>query len=78
MTFSIPQSTISIECLALTLVLIRPERILRDRDRIVRQPLIVHAGAVRIGVLWLVGPIALDGSLLNVRIVSLCWMLRHI
>lgn len=78
MKFSIPHSTISTGRSTLRLILVRPEGIFRDRDRIVGQPLIVHAGAVRVGVLRLVGPIALDGSLLNVRIVSLCWMLRHI
>jgi hypothetical protein len=74
----VPSAWCLSDSLTLRLILVRPERILRGRDRIVRQPLIVHAGAVRIGVLWLVGPIALDGSLLNVGIVSLCWMLRHI
>jgi nucleoside-diphosphate kinase len=55
--------------LALTLILIRPDLVFRSRDWIVRQSLLVQAGPVRIAVLRLVGPIALDGAFVDVGVV---------
>jgi hypothetical protein len=60
--------------LALTLILVRPNLILRDRDWIVRQSLLVQAGPMRIAILRLVGSIALDGAFVDVGVVFVCQM----
>jgi hypothetical protein len=60
------------QALPLTLILIRPDFILRNRDGIVWQALVVQARAVRIAVLRLVGPIALDGAFVDIGVITVC------
>jgi hypothetical protein len=53
------------------LILIRTDLVFRRRNRIVRQAFVVDPVTVRVSDLLVVGPIAFDGALVDIRIVEL-------